>query len=111
MLFHGSIITSISLPINLSTAEHAGYYQTGSAPQRLDLEGSAALTYIPDTLRNTRGGASFVSLCEGRVQFFEAGRMSEDKLPQVVQVHETISRYIFGRAGAQKHLHFLSLDF
>lgn len=35
VLFHGSIITSISLHINLSTAEHTGYYQTSPAPQRL----------------------------------------------------------------------------
>ena len=35
VLFHGSIITSISLHINLSTAEHTGYYQSSPAPQRL----------------------------------------------------------------------------
>lgn len=38
VLFHGSIITSISLHINLSTAEHTGYYQTSPAPQRLTLK-------------------------------------------------------------------------
>lgn len=38
VLLHGSIITSISLHINLSTAEHTGYYQTSPAPQTFTLK-------------------------------------------------------------------------
>lgn len=110
-LFQGSVITSISLHINLGNkkkkAERAGYYQPSAAPQRFAAEQaqgqsssriqSGYLINTPGSLRLYQGWVFGGGFFAREVSSFEAGSVAEDKLrtARAVQMHETISGYIY----------------